>query len=59
MAEEETIWILQTEFEQYFKMITVLSFVVGIESRGKGNKCAVAIMTGEGVELIPKRKKHG
>jgi hypothetical protein len=61
MAEEEIIWIFRTEFEQYFKMITVLSFVVCIESRGnvKGNKCAVAIMRGEGVQQIPKRKKHG
>jgi len=42
----ETIRILRTEREQYFKMLTALSFDMCIESRGnvRGDKCAVAIM---------------
>ena len=45
-AKRETIWILRTEREQYFKMKTASSFVMCTESRGnvRGNECAVVIM---------------
>jgi hypothetical protein len=42
----ETVWILRTEREEYFKMVTALSFVMCTESRDnvRGDKCAVVIM---------------